>query len=336
MTPKERVINRLKGLPVDRIPNLCILMAFSAKEYGICYSEYVTDYRKLVAADIAACEKYHIDLLNVISDPMREAEGFGTKVLYPQDGVPYAKEEMLELFSDWKNLKTFPSENRARMADRIHAIESFRRLAPDYAVAGWVEGAFAEACDLRGINRFMMDILDEEASELHGLLNLCAEQSIDFALKQIKAGADIIGIGDAACSLVSPEIYARYALPYEKKLVAAIHSAGAYAKLHICGNITKLIPEIVKTGADIVDIDWMVDFPTAIQKFAEYGIAGCGNFDPVSVLLRGTTETVEKSVKYCINNCIDNTFIAAGCEVPRDCPSENLMTVYRVLNEVAQ
>ncbi len=35
MTPYERVNNRLKGKPVDKVPNLSILMTFAAKYIGV-------------------------------------------------------------------------------------------------------------------------------------------------------------------------------------------------------------------------------------------------------------------------------------------------------------
>ena len=35
MNSFERVMNRLQGKPVDRIPNLSIVMMFAAKELGV-------------------------------------------------------------------------------------------------------------------------------------------------------------------------------------------------------------------------------------------------------------------------------------------------------------
>ena len=77
MTSRQRVYKRLAGEPTDRIPNLNILMMLSARLAGIPYKEYCTDYKKLVAADIAATKQFGIDILSTISDPMREVELFG-------------------------------------------------------------------------------------------------------------------------------------------------------------------------------------------------------------------------------------------------------------------
>src|SRR5690606_23713170 len=115
------------------------------------------------------------------------------------------------------------------------------------------------------------------------LLEICNEQAIEFAREQIRAGADFIGIGDAAASLVGPNIYREFVLPCEKKLIEAIHRAGAKTKLHICGNITSLLDDIPLSGTDMADVDWMVNFGKAVESFGS--CCTCGNFDPVKVLL---------------------------------------------------
>lgn len=59
--------------------------------------------------------------------------------------------------------------------------------------------------------------------------------------------------------------------------------------------------------------------------------AACGNFDPVAVLLQGTPLEIRNAVKKCLEVSNDNTLIAAGCEVPRDTPVENLSAVAEAL-----
>jgi len=138
----------------------------------------------------------------------------------------------------------------------------------------------------------------------------------------------------AAASLISPEHYREFVLPFEQKLFKAIHDAGAKVKLHICGNISHLLDDIWKSGADIIDIDWMVDFKTSVEKFKGHCSAN-GNFDPVRVLYLGTPESIRQAVKACLDVSDERTFISAGCEVPKDTPYENLKAVDEALWEYA-
>ena len=82
----------------------------------------------------------------------------------------------------------------------------------------------------------------------------------------------------------------------------------------------------METEADIIDLDWMVDFKKAVEIFQGKASAN-GNFDPVDVLMRGSTEKVKRAVKKCIKKGDKTTFIAAGCEVPSSTPYENMYAV---------
>lgn len=332
MTPYERVFSRLAGKPVDRIPNLSILMTFAAKYIGKRYDQYVQDYRLLVEGNLRCCQDFEIDMVSVISDPMRETHAFGAKVIFPEDGVPYSHEPLIK---SWKNMDSLIIKNplqEVRLTDRLLAIESYKKLCGQhYPVLGWVEGAFAEACDLHGITETMNDLY--EAPEfIEDLLEICTQQAMIFAEHQIASGADFVGIGDAAASLISPKMYQKYVLPYEKRIIQAIHSKGAKAKLHICGNITNLLPFLPETQADIIDVDYPVNFSNAIQAFGS-SYSACGNFEPSAILFLGEKMDVQTAVKNCVAVAAKNTMIAPGCEVPRDTPIENLKTISETLWE---
>lgn len=333
MTPRERVFRRLNGERVDKIPNLNILMQYAAKTIGVGYKTYVTDYRRLVEGNIICCEKYGIDMVSAISDPMREVHGYGADVTMPEDDVPYCKAPLIQDISDIPRLKPLQPMEDERTRDRINAVALYHKeVGETYPILGWVEGAYAEAADLRGVNDIMMDLYDEPEA-VHDLLDICTEGAIAFALEQITAGADIIGIGDAAASLIGPKGYAEFALPYEKKIIEAIHKAGAKARLHICGNISPILDTITLSGADIIDVDYMVDFAVANKAFAGKCCA-CGNFDPVAILLQGSVGQVKEAVNHCVAVGNEHTFIAAGCEVPRMTPMENLMAVDEALKQL--
>ena len=171
----------------------------------------------------------------------------------------------------------------------------------------------------------MQDLVDQPEFLLD-LLEICTQQAILFAKAQIEAGADFIGIGDAAASLIGPESYTNFVLPYEQRFIRAIHAYGAKARLHICGNISSLLKILSETGADIIDFDYPVEFSNAVAALSS-SIAANGNFEPSRILLQGSVEDVRQAVRHCTSVSKDNTFISAGCEVPRDTPMENLFAV---------
>ena len=334
MTPRDRVFARLTGQPGDRIPNLSIIMTFAAKYIGRRYDEYVQDYRILVEGNLRCCEDFGIDMLSAISDPVRETHDFGAAVVFPEDGVPYAAQPLVCEPGDLGKLKVVQPSNGERMNDRLEAVAFYRQKADGhYPILGWVEGAFAEACDLHGISETMTDLYTRPDFMVE-LLEICTQQAIVFAEAQIDAGADFIGIGDAAASLISPKMYRKFVLPYEQRIIAAVQNKGAKTKLHICGNISSLLPFLPETNADMIDIDYPVRFQDAIERFGD-NISACGNFEPSRVLLQGSPGEVQQAVEDCVFVCRQNTFIAPGCEVPRETSLENMRTVTATLWDVA-
>lgn len=331
MTPFERVMNRLEGKPVDKIPNLNIVMMLAADCIEVKYGEYVSDYRKLVQGKIKCADEFGIDVVSCISDPMREAHAMGADLVIPEDDVPYSNGHLIEEYSDISKIKIVNPFEGERMLDRIKALELFRKeVGGHYPIIGWVEGALGEAADLRGVSEIMMDLI-MAPDFCHEFLEKTYEQTLMFAKAQIEAGADIIGVGDAVASLIGPELYEKFAFPYEKRICDEIHKMGAKMKLHICGNTQSILPKIKEVGADIFDVDFPVDFKVAVDTFKGSITSANGNLHPVSTMKQGSEESVIKAVQQCISVGDETTMISGGCEIPRGTPYENMKAMSRAL-----
>ncbi len=187
---------------------------------------------------------------------------------------------------------------------------------------GWVEGPAAEAADLRGVGTFLMDLMDDEAFCVD-LMDLCLEVGAEFARAQIEAGADTIGIGDAIASQLSPALYERLVQPREKRLIDAVHAADGFARLHICGDTTRLLPGIAELGADIVDLDHMVDMASARDALGT-GVVLAGNIDPTEVLRAADPQRIHEAMLRTYEAVGNPYMVTAGCEIPSGTPPENL------------
>jgi uroporphyrinogen decarboxylase len=333
MNATERVKHRLRGEPVDRPPNFNIYMTFAAHFIGQPLSHYYLDYRVLAQANQAMVENFAVDLYQAISDPYRETHDLGAQIEFPQDGLPVSKVPLIEEPGDLAKLHPIEPTNGRRMSDRLEAIRLMSQFSQgEYPVMGWVEGALAQAGDLRGAGNLLVDLYDRP-DWLHELLELCCEVEIAFARAQVQAGAQIIGLGDALASQISPQMYVQFALPYEQRIFAAVHQAGGLARLHICGNTTRLLPKMVESGADIIDLDWMVDFRAAAQTCGDR-LSLCGNPNPVAVMLQGTPEMVYQMTQDCMLAGGPRSFSAAGCEIPDGTPQVNLHAQVKALRDL--
>jgi MtaA/CmuA family methyltransferase len=333
MNSLERLHAVLVGRPVDRVPNFDIFMTLAAHTIGAPLSSYYLDHRVLVQANLAMLGTYQLDIVQVISDPYREAADYGLQVNFPRDGLPISKKALIAEPEDLARVAFTGQTFGPRMTDRLEAVRTLReQVGNEVPVMGWVEGALAEAADLRGVGALLVD-LAERPAWVHELLEACTAMAIAFATAQVAAGAHIIGLGDAIASQISPRMYRAFALPYEQRIFSAVRAAGAIPRLHICGNTTHLLQDIAQSGAQIVDLDWMVDLGQAVRLLE--GQVVCGNLDPVSIFLQGTPEQVRQGVLANAAAGGGRWISAGGCEIPDNAPPENLHAQTRALAELA-
>jgi len=328
MNGYQRVKALLAGKPVDCLPQMPITMMFAADQLGEKYGRYAADHRVLVEGQLRTAEKFDFDYVSCISDPTREAADCGAKIHFFDDQPP-AIDETAALLADktkLSRLKVPDPLGGGRMHDRVQAAALFReKVGGERLIEGWIEGPCAEAADLRGINTLMLDFYDDPAF-VRELFDFVLEMELAFAKAQVAAGIDLMGVGDAAASLVGPQIYEEFVWPYEKRMVDALHEMGVAVRLHICGNAGRILGGIGRLGCDIVDLDYMVSVAQAREEMGPRPVL-LGNINPVRVLRNGTPESVRAAIAECHRQAGDRYIVGAGCEVPRDTPDENVFAL---------
>lgn len=323
MNHYERYTGMIRGEDVDIVPRIPILMHFAAKYAGISYAEFAANPDAMVAANVKLVEAFGFEQLDVMSDPYRETTAFGAEIVYREDGPPFCTRPPLQSVKDVALLKELDPGTAPRLQDCLQVLAAYKTYGyRRYAITGWVEGPAASAANLRGVQEFLLDFYEDEAF-ICTLMDTALEGGIRFAEAQVAAGADTIGVGDAIASQLSPELYERLVAPRERTLVEAIHAAGAFARLHICGNITHLLAGIRTTGFDLVDLDWMVDLAEA-RRILGPAVAVAGNLNPVREIMEGTPEAIQDSFKRIYASVGAPYFVNAGCEIPAATPVENL------------
>jgi MtaA/CmuA family methyltransferase len=330
VTGRERVLAMLGGAATDTLPLMPITMMFAADQIGAPYREYASDYRVLAAGQVATAERFDLDHVSAISDPAREACDLGAAIEWFDDQPP-AINESRALLTDKATLARLrvpePSAGR-RMADRVEGVRLLReRCGRDRAVEGWVEGPCAMSADLRGVNTLMLDFYDDPKF-VYDLFAYTVEMELAFARAQIEAGADIIGVGDAAASLVGPELYEDFVQAFETRLVCGIQALGARVRLHICGKTRRIFRGMAATGAEMIDLDSMAPLDGARREMGE-GPVLAGNVDPVRVMRDGTPDGIATAMAECRRQAGARYIVAAGCEIPRGTPPENLLAMTR-------
>ncbi len=325
MNSLERTIGFIEGSTVDRLPFHPILMRFAARHGGVRYRDFCLSAASKCMANIMCANDFRSDWVNTMSDAYAEAEAYGSLLSYPDDDLPMVVSYAVEEISDIDRLRVLKTEDHPRMRERLSEIREYSSKARGKLfIAGWVEGPLAEYCDIRDINLAMTDLY-EYPDKVHKALDIITESAIDFITLQVRAGAHCIGIGDSVCSLISPELYMEFCFEREKALAEHIRSLGAYSKIHICGNISAILPDVIRTGADIIDIDHRTGPVNEAVKMLSARQVFSGKSDPVSVIQDGTQDIIRESSLSFFREAAGRAILSAGCEVTPGTSDENLL-----------
>jgi uroporphyrinogen decarboxylase len=273
---------------------------------------------------IRCAKDFGLDWVTVMSDPWAEASAFGIKVEYPEDNLPVDTGGHLPDAITASGLPHYDPLKNVRCRNRLKEISEFKKqVGNELFIVGWVEGPVAEYVDLRRASNASIDfLLEQEAVEK--TMDTIVESAIEFITLQIKEGAHCIGIGDAFCSQIGPDLYNIFAFKRQKKLVDHIHKLGAIAKLHICGDTTDILPFMIATGADIIDIDHMVSSMSDFAGLIGPGQVFSGKADPVRIIQDGTPEIIERTVIDDLRQSGGRCIVSAGCEITPGTSVENM------------
>lgn len=350
MNSRERFLAAARGERPDLPPAAPYMGNFGAAIAGVPIGEYNTSAEKMAAAQIKARELLGQDVVVAQSDAYYIAEGFGCKIEQPKDSTPHLTKSAAETLEAACRLKVPDPRTDGRMPVYVEAVRLLRAHYGDsVAVRGTGTGPFSLASYLAGgTENFLMEIATaemEEDSEREAMIKTVMELSSDaliaFLKATIEAGSDIAQAGDslASLSMISPAIYEKYVFPYEAKVFGAInpviHERGGVTLLHICGDTTRILPLMSRTGADILEIDSLVDIGRSRAEFGSR-VAFMGNIEPSRVLFQGTPESVYAECAACLRaaKADEGGFIlGSGCEVPPNAPLENLRAMIRAARD---
>lgn len=324
----EVVTAFIKNEPVERIPCHPLVMRLAAARAGVPFSEYCTDYRRQAEAMIHMAETYGFTSVHPAGWPYCEAQAYGLEVEFPHDDLPLARGVVIsDPISDAKRIRPLTIEDHEGLMNRVAGVAEYRkRGGDDLFICGHHEGMFAEYADLRGLENACMDLYDAPGAVID-ICSVILDNAKRWGKLQVEAGAHCMSIGDAVCSQIGPELYKSYFLAFHKELTDYYHSLGVLVKIHICGDISPILPDLITTGADIIDMDHLVSDPGSfIPLLGEHQLF-CGNLDPVSCIESGTPQQILNQAREWIRTTKGRGIIAGGCELTPDTPDCNLFAL---------
>jgi uroporphyrinogen-III decarboxylase len=125
--------------------------------------------------------------------------------------------------------------------------------------------------------------------------------------------ADMVETGGGAASntVISPDMFKEFCLPYDKREHAMFHEIGVKIVYHLCGGIMQLLELVAQNGADGIETMTPAGMGgDCILKEASRRVGDklffIGGFDQNAGFEQGTPETVRKLVFECFEATMDN------------------------------
>ena len=340
MNGYERIRAAIEGRTPDRVPVMLHNFLLAAREAGFSQRRFRDDPAAITTSFIRAVETYEYDGVLIDVDTVTVAEALGVRVDHPED---QPARWLAPAIASLEAVKDLPPPDIAGFRRIRVWLDAVRRLKSHFGEEVYGRGncdqaAFSLASMVRGPAEWMMDLVDEANREAaHRLLAYCHEAAIAFMRLMAGTGADMVSNGDspAGPDLVSPAMYAEYAQPYERRLAQEAHALGLPYALHICGNTTRILPGMVATGADALELDSKTDVRAA-REALKGRAAFIGNIDPSGVLALGTPELVEAKTRELLEVFagVPGFILNAGCAIPAETPPANLRAMIAVAAKI--
>ncbi len=136
--------------------------------------------------------------------------------------------------------------------------------------------------------------------------------------------ADPVASGD----MISPQTFRKFAAPFLKELVKRVRDKGKYSMIHICGNTSKILQDLVDIRPNCFSLEKKVDLQQA-KKVLGGRVCVAGNISPTGVFLNGRPEEVLAEAKDCVQawGRGGGFILTPGCDFPKTVPLENILAL---------
>ena len=332
LTPLERFGLLVIDEEQDRVPSFPLVTSHAARVLGVPVREYVTDGATMARAQLVAQERYGHDFLSLFSEVGIVAEALGSEFEFPEDDLPMLSKPRWSGPGRTDDRVVDPAKD-GRLNVYLDAIHyAWEARGDRVPVLAFVPAPFTTAQHLVETEAFLLGLM-LEPDPVHELLRYATRSVIAFCRAIINAGGlPVIVDPLASGSVISPEQFRTFALPYEGEVIRFLHRYDLDVILHICGDTSGIIEDMPETGADLLSID-RIDLSDAVARVGDR-VRIIGNYGTSDLWLSKPAE-IESAVERMVTesrSCPMGYVASTGCEVPVETPPENLEAFIRAVN----
>lgn len=336
MNSIERMRAAGMGETPDHIPFLPTILEHAAAVAGFTPSEAAQDADLLARAHVEAWRRYGHDAVIVGMDVYNaEAEALGCEVRYYADnsvpGIVRRPGAGMEP-GDCAGVIAAAAAGamkRGRLPMNLSAACNVKTaIGNEVPVGLGVSGPFSVCCELVGFEDFIMTCI-ENPEHAFSLLETVTVFLSEWCLSITRAGLGITLFESwAAPPLLSPLLYRRFALPWERALIKSVRNAGGKAPaLVIGGDTSSMLADIVSSGTGLVIADYNADLSQFLDAARQNKLPIRGNIDPKLVASGPASEVLRQAEKRIrLANGYPGFMLGTGV-LPYETPENNIIVL---------
>ncbi|MBW7885013.1 MAG: uroporphyrinogen decarboxylase family protein [Caldilineaceae bacterium] len=345
MTSLERVHTVLRGGVPDRVPVDLHNFMMTAQASGLPFPEYYQNGEAMAEGQIRAWREFGHDVLLLENGTAALAEACGCQVEYMENSAPVCHGPAIKSLDDLDKLEVPDPYKAHPLKENLKATRIVAREIGDKAfiIGRADQGPFSLAAMLLGMEEFLFRLGQadqpragrrrsgggdsELAAKLHRLLEFSLAVTTRYAFAQMEQGAHMTSIGESLSGpdVCSPKSYRAFEWSYAKQMVETLQAKNVMLAYHICGDATAIVPDMVETGAAVLELDYKVDLKR-VKEITRSRTTVLGPIDPSGVLALGTPELVDEKCKEAIEILAPGggLILGPGCALPPATPPENV------------
>ncbi len=345
MTSRERMLTALENGRPDRLPcqvhgwmttylehYLGGMDAWAAFErFGMDHAIYVSPTYSYDERDLANWQVTHTDLGVDSSGNRREAteittpEGSLQMSVVHTDVTDYTSEYLLKSVADFEIWDAYcPMPTGVDLGPVQEASDRLgdRGIIRSHPFSFGQGSPWQSFCTLFSTEQAILLGMDEPET-LHHILESMVRKTLRVTEMWEGTPADMVEVGGGAASstVISPDFYRRFGLPYDQRQNACLQAVGLKVVNHFCGGLMPMLDLVVESGADgletltPVSMGGDCDLREASRRVGDK-LFFIGGFDQNAGFERGTPEAARRLAIECFEATVDH----AGYIV---CPSDH-------------
>lgn len=192
---------------------------------------------------------------------------------------------------------------------------------------------FTLSARILGVERLLMATI-EDPDRLGQLIQFSTDL-IWAILERILDHKDVLGtnFSDPVASpdVISPATFRQFSAPFLEQLCRRVKQMGKYCEIHICGNSTSLLPDILAIRPHAFSMENKVDLKTA-KGILGGRVCVVGNVSPTGAYLTGKPEEVIAEADACLSAWGEDGgyILATGCDFSNQVPLENMLALMSI------